>query len=385
MIPLAIPNIGEREGEYLQACVNENYVSSVGRFVTRFENELADLSGTECAAAVGSGTQALHLALHALGVGRNDLVIVPSFTFIATANAVSHCGATPWFVDIDEATWTLSPQAVEAALSRHTERVNGNLIHRPTGRPVTAMVPVYTLGTVADMENLASIAKSNGLALVADAAAAVGVNYRGHPIGSCADLTAYSFNGNKTITTGGGGAVVGLNSALVNRAKHLSSTARTSPDYDHDEIGFNYRMTNLEAAVGCAQLERLTEFLQSKRRIRTMYDSAFQEIPGVRPFPRPQNDEGAFWFSGLIIDDIGLPSVKELCAGLKDKGIEARPFWKPVHLQRPYQEAPLEELPVTDMLWSKIITLPCSTSLTEAEQQHVINTLKQILVRKVRS
>jgi dTDP-4-amino-4,6-dideoxygalactose transaminase len=379
MIPLAIPNIGKREGEYLQACVDENYVSSVGRFVTRFENELATLSGTHSAAAVGSGTQALHLALHALGVGRDDLVIVPSFTFIASANAISHCGASPWFIDIDEENWTLSPADVEKALFKKTRRVNGSLIHVPTGRRVAAILPVYTLGTVAEMDRLGEIARRYGLPLVADAAAAIGVTYQGHPIGMYADLTTYSFNGNKTITTGGGGAVVGPDSELVKQVKHLSSTARTSPDYDHDEVGFNYRMTNIEAAVGCAQMERLPEFLAAKRRIRDGYDVAFADVAGVKPFPRPISGEGAFWFSGLIIDDARLPSVKELCAQLKERDIEARPFWKPVHAQPPYRDAPAEALNVTEALWSKIITLPCSTSLTADEQRHVVDSLKPML------
>jgi dTDP-4-amino-4,6-dideoxygalactose transaminase len=379
MIPLAIPNIGNREGEYLQACVQENYVSSVGRFVTRFENELATLSGTHSAAAVGSGTQALHLALHVLGVRRDDLVIVPSFTFIASANAISHCGASPWFVDVDEESWTLSASGVEKALLAKTRRVDGNLIHVPTGRRVAAILPVYTLGTVAEMDRLGEIARRFGLALVADAAAAIGVTYQGRPIGMCADLTTYSFNGNKTITTGGGGAVVGPDTNLVKRVKHLSSTARTSPDYDHDEVGFNYRMTNIEAAVGCAQMERLPEFLAAKRRIRDRYDVAFADIPGIRAFPRPISGEGAFWFSGLIIDDARLPSVKELCARLKERDIEARPFWKPVHAQPPYRDAPAETLNVTEALWSKIITLPCSTSLTDDEQCRVVDSLKPML------
>jgi Predicted pyridoxal phosphate-dependent enzyme apparently involved in regulation of cell wall biogenesis len=382
MIPLAIPNIGKREGEFLQVCVDENYVSSVGRFVTQFEGELAKLSGTESAVAVSSGTQALHLALHALGVTHGDLVIVPSFTFIGSANAISHCGASPWFVDIDEKNWTLSADAVEEALATKTERTDRGLIHKATGRRVAAIMPVYTLGTVAAMDRLGAIARAYGLKTVADAAAAIGVTFQGRPIGLFADLTTYSFNGNKTITTGGGGAVTGPDAALVKRVKHLSSTARTTPDYDHDEVGFNYRMTNIEAAIGCAQMERLPEFLAMKRQIRDRYDAAFGDVAGVRLFPRPANGEGVFWFSGLIIDDERLPRVKDLCMALKERGVEARPFWKPVHNQPPYRTAPAEALDVTENLWSKIITLPCSTSLTEAEQTHVIDSLKPMLVAR---
>lgn len=381
MIPLAIPNIGKLEGEYLQACVDENFVSSVGRFVTRFEEEIAALSGTQNAAATGSGTQALHLALHALGVGPDDLVILPSFTFIASANAISHCGALPWLIDIDLHSWTLAPQRVAEALATQTERRGGILIHKASGRRVAAMMPVYTLGTVADMAALAAIASDYGLRIVADAAAAIGATYHGQKIGNLADLTAYSFNGNKTITCGGGGAVVGPDPLLVQRVRHLSSTARISPDYDHDEIGFNYRMTNIEAAVGCAQLQRLGDFLNAKQRIRQRYNEAFADISGVRLFPQPAKDESTHWFSGLVIEDERLPCVAELCAALRQQGIEARPFWKPVHMQAPYRHAPREGLEVTDDLWSRIITLPCSTSLRDEEQERVIEALKDLLVK----
>lgn len=382
VIPLAIPNIGALEGEYLQACVDENFVSTVGRFVTRFEEEIAALSGTAAAAATGSGTQALHLALHALGIGPGDLVILPSFTFIASANAISHCGASPWLIDIDAKSWALDPRRVAEALAAGTERDGDGLIHKATGRRVAAMLPVYTLGTVADMDGLGAIAREYGLRLVADAAAAIGASYRGRPIGQMADLTAYSFNGNKTITSGGGGAVVGSEEALVKRVKHLSSTARVSPDYDHDEVGFNYRMTNIEAAVGCAQLQRLGGFLAAKRRIRARYDAAFADVAGVRPFPVPADGESVYWFSGLVIEDDRLPGVAELCAGLREQGVEARPFWKPVHLQAPYRQAPREGLEVTERLWQRIITLPCSTSLTDDEQDRVIDALRPLLTVK---
>ncbi|WP_439544160.1 aminotransferase class I/II-fold pyridoxal phosphate-dependent enzyme [Hyphomicrobium sp.] len=379
MIPLAIPDIGTLEGEYLQACVKENFVSTVGRFVTRFEDEIAALSGTQNAAATGSGTQALHLALHALGVSHGDLVILPSFTFIASANAISHCGAAPWLMDVDEKTWTLDPGAVAEALANETERSGEDLLHKPTGRRIAAIMPVYTLGTVANMDALGEIAREYGLHLVADAAAAVGATYGGRPIGGLADLTAYSFNGNKTITCGGGGAVVGPDATLVQRVKHLSSTARVTRDYDHDEVGFNYRMTNIEAAVGCAQLQRLRSFLDAKRRIRERYDTAFADVAGVRSFPQPAAGESAYWFSGLVVESDLLPGVAELCAGLYEHGIEARPFWKPTHLQLPYREAPREVLAVTDTLWSRIITLPCSSALSENEQDHVIEVLKRLL------
>ena len=376
MIPLAIPNIGSLEGEYLQACVTENFVSTVGRFVTQFEDGIARLSGAP-AAAMGAGTMALHLGLKALDVRPGDLVILPSFTFIASANAISHAGATPWLIDIEPDSWTLDPARLAEALDTQAVSRNGAVIHRATGRRVAAVMPVYTLGTPADMDAIGEIAGRWGLPVIADAAAAIGVRYRGRPIGELAALSAYSFNGNKTITSGGGGMLVGRDD-LVARAKHLSSTARTSPNYDHDEVGYNYRMTNLEAAVGCAQLERLDEFLAAKARIRAAYDEAFADCPGAAPFPTPTDRGSTYWFSGVVLDEGGAPgaAVAAACAALREAGVEARPFWKPVHDQTPYRGAPCESMAVTDALWHRILTLPCSTSLTEDEQAHVIAALK---------
>jgi perosamine synthetase len=378
MIPLAIPNIGPAEGRNLQKCVEENFVSTVGGFVTEFERKVAALSGTESAAAMGSGTQGLHLALRALDIGHGDLVIVPSFTFIASANAISHSGAQPWFVDIDRSSWTLDPAKLAEALRGQTARNGAGLIHRATGKPVRAIMPVYTLGTAADMDAINAIAAEFGLPVVADAAAAIGVTYKGRPIGGLADLTVYSFNGNKTITSGGGGMIVGR-ADLVKRAKHLSSTARVGRDYDHDEVGFNYRMTNVEAAIGCAQFERLEEFLAAKKRVRESYDAAFAGLNHATPFPVPSDRETAFWFSGLVFTGEHPPVVNDLCDGLKALGVEARPFWKPVHFQPPYKDAPREALPVTEDLWSRIITLPCSTSLTPDMQAIVIDAVKKVL------
>jgi perosamine synthetase len=292
MIPLAIPNIGAAEGKNLQKCVDENFVSTVGGFVTEFEAKVAKLSGTESAAAMGSGTQGLHLALRALDIGYGDIVIAPSFTFIASANAISHSGAQPWFMDIDRDSWTLDPVKLTEALRSQTFRNGAGVVHRASGRPVKAIMPVYTLGTAADMDAINATAAEFDLPVVADAAAAIGVTYKGRQIGRLADLTVYSFNGNKTITSGGGGMIVGR-ADLVHRARHLSSTARVGRDYDHDEVGFNYRMTNVEAAIGCAQFERLDDFLAAKKRVRETYDSAFAGLDQAAPFPTPSDRETA--------------------------------------------------------------------------------------------
>jgi len=378
-IPLAIPNIGPLEGERLQKCIDDNFVSSVGPFVTEFEERIAKLSGVEHGVAMGAGTQALHMALRAADIGQGDLVILPSFTFIASANAIRHAGALPWLFDIDAEDWTLSPAEVASAIERDCERRNGILRHKATGMRVAAIMPVYTLGTPAKMDALTAIAKAAGLIVIADAAAAIGVTQKGAPIGPAADVTCYSFNGNKTITCGGGGMAVGTDERLMNRIRHLSTTARVSANYEHDEVGYNYRMTNVQAAIGCGQLDRLDSFLAAKRRIRARYNAAFAGEAHLGLFTEPEDRTSTCWFSGLVLDPAHHPSVKDSCERLRAMGIEARPFWMPVHIQRPYQTSPCGNMPVTSDIWHRILTLPCSTSLLESDQERVIDAVRQVL------
>lgn len=379
-IPLAIPNVGEAEAANLQKCIDDNFVSTVGPFVTQFEEGVAARHGSRHASAVAAGTMGLHLSLLSLGVGRDDLVLCPSFTFIATANAIAHASAMPWFVDIDPGSWSMSVDALRTILAEETERdARGALVRKGDGRRVAAIMPVYTLGTVAEMDAIGEIAREYGLPVIADAAAAIGVTFKGQPIGPLADLTVFSFNGNKTITTGGGGMVIGEDAALMARVKHLATTARVSPNYEHDEVGYNYRMTNLEAAVGCAQLGKLDAFIRRKQEIRAAYDEGFADISSVTPFPLPGDRGSTCWFSGLVFGDDAEISVQNACAALGEEGIEARPFWKPVHLQAPFAEAPCGSMAHTEDLWGRILTLPCSTLLTDSEQARVINAVRQIL------
>ncbi|MGB3538541.1 MAG: aminotransferase class I/II-fold pyridoxal phosphate-dependent enzyme [Mesorhizobium sp.] len=379
MIPLCIPNLSGNEGEYLAECVTSTYVSSVGPFVTRFESMVAEAAGTAKAVATSAGTTALHAALLTVGVRAGDLVVCPTLTFIASANAISHCGATPWLFDIDARSWTLDPRLLAEALSRDTRIQDGERIHVPTGRRVSAILPVFTLGIPADMDEILSIARDANLPVVVDGAAAIGAFYKGKPSGALgAELTMYSFNGNKTATAGGGGAIAGNDLALVDAFRHLTTTARVGADYDHDIVGYNYRMTNLQAAVGCAQMEQLPTFIAAKRRISRQYDDAFRNNDGFGRFPEPEWAQSAAWFSGFVFDtedgDKRSPSIR---AHLREKGIDARPFWKPMHLQAPYLDAPRTAAPVSDRLWSRVVTLPCSSHLTEADQGKVIDAVQE--------
>lgn len=365
-------------------CVRTNFVSSVGPFVTRLEQMTAGATGAKACAATSSGTTGLHAALMAVGVGPGDLVLQPSFTFIASANAVAHCQATPWFVDISPDSWCMSPVQLAGLLSEQTRRAGRQLIHTTTGRRVAAIMPVYTLGTPADMDPILALAREYGLPVVADAAAALGARYKGRNLAGLADLSVTSFNGNKTVTAGGGGAIVGDDDTAIGLVRHLTTTARVGDDYDHDRVGYNYRMTNLQAAVGCAQLERLDEFVTAKRRIRVRYDQVLATIPGVKAFPQPAWAESGCWFSGLVLDDPALPTATEVCVELRRRGVGARAFWKPAHLQAPYREAPRAELPITESTWDKVITLPCSTQLSEVDQAFVIAAVQELLLDSAR-
>ncbi len=230
-------------------------------------------------------------------------MIAPAFTFIASVAAIGHCGAKPWLFDISPSSWTIDTTLLAEALTRETHRdAEGVLRHRQTGRKVAAILPVFTLGIPADMDELLALGKEFGLPIVVDAAAAIGTQYRGRPVGALgADFTMFSFNGNKTVTAGGGGAVVTNDEEKARLFRHITTTARVGADYDHDMIGFNYRMTNLQAAVGCAQMENLPAFLAAKRRIAETYRAGFADLIDTSPFPDPQDRDGGHWFSGLVL------------------------------------------------------------------------------------
>ncbi len=380
MIPLSIPDLTGNEAGYLQECIDTGFVSSVGPFVSRFESAVAEAAGAPLAVATASGTAGLHVALTALGVGRDDLVILPALTFIASANAIAYCGATPWLLDVSAESWTLDADLLETVLRQETTRQGDALLHIPTGRRVAAILPVYTLGLPAEMARIVAIAQAYRLPVVADAAAALGSTAQGQAVGALgADLTVFSFNGNKTVTTGGGGAVVGHQENRMALVRHLSTTARQGENYDHDRIGFNYRMTNVQAAVGCAQLERLDAFVQAKRSIRDRYDAAFKESAQLTPFPAPPGFESACWFSGVVVSGLNPEGMAALLAGLREEEVAARPFWKPIHRQTPYQDAPRTAQTVSDAIWWRVVTLPCSTGLTEADQAMVIRAVKKRL------
>ena len=381
MISLAIPNLTGNEKKYLDNCIDTTFVSSVGEYVTKFEKMVAEATGSKGAVATSAGTTGLHAALTAVGVKHSDLVIIPTFTFIASANSIAHCGAQPWLMDISEADWCLDARLVRSEIEAHCEKRDGKLIYKPTGQRVAALMPVYTLGNIPDMKEMRSIADDYGIPLVVDAACAIGATYEGQDFGALADLSVLSFNGNKTITCGGGGAVVSNDEELLAHVRHLTTTARVWPDYDFDEVGFNYRMTNIQAAVGVAQMERLDSFIETKRNVRKFYEEKLESLAKEKEFTFfPTTDGSSCWFSGIVLPEGNELSVtKNICAKLKEDGIEARSFWKPVHLQKPYMDCPKSKVGVAEKMWQRIITLPCSTNISNEDLQYVADELISIM------
>lgn len=377
-IPLCIPNLAGNEIKYIQECIQSNFVSSIGPFVKRFEDEICKNTHAKYAVTTCSGTTALHVSLVALEVERDSLVIAPSFTFIASANAISHAGAQPWLFDVSNKDWCLDPDLLEEILSSETEQTEKGVIHKSSGKRVSAIMLVYTLGMPADMDKITSIAKKYNLPVISDAAAAIGSTYKNEPLGSIgASLSAFSFNGNKTITCGGGGVVFGNDRSLLEKVKHLCTTARVGQDYSHDMVGFNYRMTNVEAAIGCAQMEVLDKFMEKKRAIHNNYNNSFSKIDGITLFPESDLSQSSCWFSGIVLGkNYNIDFIRKK---LRGKGIDSRPFWKPMHLQTMYKDCPKTSQHICESFWNRVLTLPCSTKLKDSEQEFVIKSLINIL------
>lgn len=359
-IPLSVPDLRGKEIEYLTQCVIGNWVSSAGPFVTEFESRMARVIGCAHAVATSSGTAALKLALIAAGVGPGDLVAVPDWTFAATANAVVHTGAEPVFIDINASTWTMDAELLASA-------------RRRLGGRIKAVVPVHTLGHPADMDALLQAA--DGQPVIEDAAGAIGARYMNRPVGSLGRAAIFSFNGNKTITAGGGGMVVTNDGQIANTVRHLSTQARVGHEYRHDQIGFNDRMTNLSAAVGLAQLERLEDMLQTKRRIAATYDSAVSNRDDVVSMPRANWAESGCWLYSLLT--ASARDAQALVAALTAQRIEAKVFWQSLAAQEPYATFPRELAGTSARLSGCVVSLPCSTQLTEAEQACVIAALSE--------
>jgi dTDP-4-amino-4,6-dideoxygalactose transaminase len=380
-IPLAIPTIGGNAPAYLQDCLDTNFVSSVGPYVERFERAFAERIGSRYAVACASGTAALHLALLVLDVGPGDDVLVADLTFVASVNPIVYVGARPVLVDAEPRTYGMDPALVVAELERRAGAGE---------RHPAAIEVVHLLGQPADMAPVLDAAARFGIPVVEDASEALGATYEGtgalagRAVGAIGRLGAFSFNGNKLITTGGGGMVVTDDEALARRARHLSTQARLPGlAYDHDEVGYNYRLTNLAAALGLAQLEQLDELLAARRRIAARYDAAIATMPALRPAPRLEDTAASYWLYTAALATPDEARRDALLRGLIERGIEARPIWRPIHATQRYAQAARLGGAVADGLFAAGFCLPSSSSLSEADQDRVIDALREVVADTV--
>lgn len=359
------PRFSGNEWVYLKECLDSTFVSSVGKFVDRFEDDLANFTGAKRAVAVVNGTAALHVALRLAGVDAGDEVLLPALTFIATANAVAYCQATPHFVDSDERSLGMDAVALREYLSKITEIRNGQCVNISTGRVIRAMVPMHTFGHPVDIEALLAIAHDFHLQLIEDAAESLGSTVSGQHTGTFGLMGTLSFNGNKTITTGGGGAILTNDVELGKRAKHITTTAKLPHRWNfvHDEVGFNYRLPNLNAALGCAQLEQLPAFLRDKRRLFERYQAAFANVPGVHLVAEPAGCYSNYWLQTLLLDAAHADQRDAVLAATNDAGLMTRPIWALMNRLPMYSNAPRAPLPVAESLEQSVINIPSSSGL----------------------
>lgn len=359
------PHFGGNEWTYLKECLDSTYVSSVGKFVDRFEADLAAYTGAKHAIAVVNGTCALHVALRLAGVRPGDEVLVPALTFVATASAVTYCGAAPHFVDSEERTLGLDPRALRDYLHDTAEIRSGQCVNRSTGKVIRALVPMHTFGHPVDIDGVLAVARDYRLALVEDAAESLGSCYNGLHTGTFGLMGTLSFNGNKTITTGGGGAILTNDSALAGRAKHLTTTAKVAHRWDfvHDDIGYNYRLPNINAALGCAQLEVLPDLLAAKRRVFDRYRAAFADVPQTRIVAEPESCRSNYWLQTLLLDESVDAGRDAILSATNDAGLTTRPAWTLMHRLPPYATFPRMALPVAERLERQLINLPSSAQL----------------------
>lgn len=366
-IPLSVPRIEGNAWKYVKDCLDSEWVSSVGLYVNRFEESLARYTGARHAVAGVNGTACLHTALKLLGVGPGDAVLVPALTFIATANAVAYCGAACVFLDCDDARYNLDLDRLEEFLKKYR------------GPRLKAIVPTHILGYPVDMPRLLKIAKRWDLKVLEDAAESVGSFLGGRHTGTFGDAGVLSFNGNKIVTCGGGGMILTGDAALARRARHLTTQAKASPaEYIHDEIGYNYRLTNLAAALGLSQMERLKAFLRKRETISGWYRKRLKNFEAAPIGPGVQWNR---WLMG--VETSGPKEKNRLLKELNAAGCESRPLWAPVPRQRPYQKSLCAPIVNAERAYETVVNIPSSTSLTEAQVDRVARILKSAEIRRL--
>ncbi|XZE45339.1 LegC family aminotransferase [Pirellulaceae bacterium SH467] len=351
---------------YVQECVDTGWVSSAGSYVTRFEQLLAQTTGAKRAVATVNGTAALEMCLRLAGVQPGNEVLAPSLTFVATANSIHHCGAIPHFVDVSVERLSICPDALRRHLkSIATTGSDGKLINRQTGRRIAALCVMHCFGHPAALDDLLAICREYDLTLVEDAAESLGSYYRGSHTGRLGLLSAVSFNGNKIVTTGGGGAILTDDENLADLAKHVTTTAKVPHrwEFHHDRIGWNFRMPNINAALGVAQLEIFSRLLAAKREIAHRYQQSFSDLDAVALLTEPSESQSNYWLNGFRIPGASVADRDAILGALNDAGYQSRPIWEPMHQLPMYADSPRGDLPRTEQLKGEIINIPSSADL----------------------
>lgn len=382
-IPLSVPSLKGNELKYVTEAIESEWVSTAGPYINKFEEKLAAYVNATGAVAVQNGTAGLHIALDLMNIGENDEVIVPTLTFIAAVNPVKYVGADPVFMDCDD-TLCIDPEKLLDFCTKECNFINGRLMNKKTNKAIKAIIVVHVFGNMADMESLMDIANQFNLDVIEDATEALGTFYEkgrftGKYAGTIGSVGVYSFNGNKIMTTGGGGMIVANDATILKNARHISTQAKSdSLYYKHDQIGYNYRMTNIQAALGLAQLEQLEGFIKVKKENYTQYKEGLKNIRGLELISFREDIRPNYWFYALLVNNEFSVERNNLMFRLEKLNIQSRPIWDLIHQQVPYKNHEAYLIERASNYLERVINIPCSSNLTTAEVVYVINSLEEI-------
>lgn len=375
MLLLSGPNIAGNEWKYVKDCLDTGWVSSVGAYVEKFESMTAEYTGSKYAVATSSGTTALHICLILNGIEKNDYVIAPNVTFVASINSIKYTNADPILIDVDEHTWQMDLTLLESFLSGETERINGFCTYKKNGRKIKAIMPVHVLGNMCDMDRLLDISKKYNLVIIEDATEALGSYYKGRHSGTFGLMGTFSYNGNKIITTGGGGMIITDDESLAKKAKHLTTQAKSDPfEYMHDEIGYNYRLVNTAAAMGVGQMELLPVFLKRKLEIIDFYKKELDGMGDIS-FQKVEETVSPNWWLPTIMTG----KQREVLKILNDNKMQSRPFWVPMNKLPMFKnDVYYTKNDRSDYIYQKCLSIPCSTNITDDEMASVVSKIKEV-------
>jgi perosamine synthetase len=375
MLLLSGPNIAGNEWKYVKDCLDTGWVSSVGSYVNQFEDKVAAFAGCKYGVATSNGTAALHIALILAGVKADDYVIAPNVTFIASINAIKYTGASPILIDVDPSNWQMDLDLLEEFLENETDEKNGELFYISDGRTIRCIMPVHVLGNICDMDRFLAISKKYNLPVIEDATESLGSTYKGKHTGGFGLMGCFSFNGNKIITTGGGGVIVTDDEALAKKAKHLTTQAKSDPfEYMHDEIGYNYRLVNVLAAIGVAQMELLPSFIDRKKEVDAYYKKGLSGVGDIRFQQVDEPVSHNAWLFTIMTDQ-----QKKLLKVLNDNQLQSRPFWVPMN-QLPMFKGDVyyTKDDRSDYVYQRCLSIPCSTNIKDGELDLVIEKIKSV-------